>query len=374
MSRVAAPAILVLLALAALASAAPVLFHQSEFGSIQLTEEVGTFPNAPCDGPLVLVSAAEARSVPRYISVQCNAATSVNTAPHHVNQLTLRFVSGVQAHSSGLVALVTRKARLEEVTSSLHMNQAAFCVGFNADGSCQNAQAPIPIYSSQLLQASCSDCFVGFSGEFVLHLDVFRREFEIGFTNLTLDWAAVVTATAQKSWTVGFNKDYEVAKIEILNSKIGFIPIHVWVEIPLNLEASVTLSGQAEASIGLKANGNLGSLLSIYKDGKWTHESPSADFSYQVVKTFSYDGTADASASIVPQLQLHVDDIFDGNLVFTPLLTAHAEIHTGLKGCVSAQESMKLDWTGEVKLSFIRVDKTWDKNLWSQQHTIVNTC
>jgi hypothetical protein len=359
---------LIACSLAVAVYAAPIE-HVSEHGRALVSEHVVHLPSALCDGRHVHVPSATAATIAKYVVVEC---ANANPRAH------LRFVYKQTPHTSiaGVTVLHTRRAPVTEILQSLHVSQRAFCVGFNADGSCSTAAQQIPLFSAPNVNVVCEDCFVGFSGDFVLGLDLWRREFEIGFSNLTLDWAAVLQATAQKSWSVGVNKDWTVATIDILDTKIGLIPIHVYVTIPLNLQASLTVDGTAQADLGVKGHGDLGSLLASYKDGHWTHVTPSPVWSFDVVKQLSYDAKADAHAQLVPQLQLHVDDVFDGNLLFEPSATAHVELSGSPKPslCVSASVEAKAEWTGEVKLDWIKVDKTWDKVLFDEQKQIVNTC
>lgn len=351
----------ILLAAAVLAGCSATTYRVDQ-NTLQLSQQVVELETARCvdDYTVVAFGLQKKKKLPTYVSVP-------SCETHQ-----LRYVVDASFAKDGSATLETRPAWLSEVAAKLSLVQEHFCAGFNTKD-CQTAATQFPMFTSDIFSAACSNCFVGLGGNFVLDLDMGSKYFSIGFQNLTMDWAAVVSAHAQKSWSFAYDKTFINTQFDIVNTKIGPVPIHVYGQLTVPLTTALSVNGAAQASLGVQSVGNLGSLMAIYQNGQWSNVYPAPEFASSVVKTFSYDAQADGQASLQPSLSIFVDNVFQGKLAFTPSLTMHAQ-SSGGSACANASDELKLEFSGTVDFDWFHYDKSFDKVLFDQTYTIVHTC
>lgn len=261
------------------------------------------------------------------------------------------------------------------------------CVGVNADPTCTQAAAPIPVYTNGLITLTCDNCFAGISLD--VFFDIKIKGFQLnsiegGFRNITAESQLDLNLLATKSWSAGIDKTLPIAGGEnnpIVSFKLGSVPFIFWFEVNQQITGDATLQTTAQASAGVKAQYNIGdSYVSWDPDNHWQTHKPDP----QLVLTPSVSGSASFSGQadfrLTPSLKLHVNQLFSYTLQINPGMNMNIQGDTSSKQiCESVAYDVELTSQADLHLNInwanIHDDMTWGpKSIWAKNGTVSQVC
>jgi len=270
-----------------------------------------------------------------------------------------------------------------------HVHDKKICIGVNAGTDCTSAKAPISVYSNKYISISCDNCFAGFTADVFVAFEIqngFLHQLEGGFRQMAVNAALDLKLQASASWSAGVDKAIFHADDEgtpFLSFKVGPIPFMFWFEANAQMKADISLMATAEANAGVLMKYNMGDNYVAWDPvNHWRHvqTTPNLTFSPTVAGSAHFHGHGDVS--LVPSVALHLDKVFTTGLTLTPLLNldvdGQADIKSGAKLCESVDYSVDLAANAEIHIDMlfdlIKVDKTWNKDLWRKSGTLSKAC
>ena len=191
---------------------------------------------------------------------------------------------------------------------------AEFCFGWNIDKCNTVKQSSIPIMDVGDLDVSCDNCYFQTKGELEFDFHPLERKLRIGLENVELDFVGHLDALAAGDWSFDHSLHPSTFKVTLIDTHVEFVPIHVWLEVPLFVELKGGFSGEARGDIGISGHIDLGSWESIYDHG-WKHIYPNVTFelTHDIRSSVKAEGTTDLIVTVSPMI--HADDIFEGGIV-----------------------------------------------------------
>jgi hypothetical protein len=255
------------------------------------------------------------------------------------------------------------------------------CLGVNADASCTAAAAPYVLYQNELITVTCQNCFMAFSSDIMFSLEIHgfkMTTFQAGYANSTLAGELLLKIVATKDWSVGVDKTLPLIQPKnVIDLFTAGLPLRLWFEIPVELQASAQATATAEAQIGAKFDWFLGdNLLKWTPDTHWTHITPKPSFNWTTIAPTgdaSFDATT--TVSIRPSFIFHADNFWNTAVTMLPTVSyvAHADTTTK-KLCVKGtfDAILLLESKLEVNIPWLNVniDKTYGPKTYYDSGTL----
>jgi hypothetical protein len=320
----------------------------------------------------LLPSQLEAGFLLRYVtgSYQNGTTVYVDTAPAQYDQIyehaDISFGStGVSCESAGLGV-------------SQHV-----CVGINSDD-CESSKATIPVYQNADLNLQCTNCFAALEADIFFTLTI--KEFAVqslvaGFQNVKINAGAEVSFDAQKSWSVGTDKDLElVPKTPVIQFSIVEVPFALYFEAPMSMHVEATLPTTATAVAGLTATYSMDELsLDWAPSSGWQQNTTIPELSHQIQASGDASFSGQATISLVPTFKLMANQMFHMSTTVTPVFNLKVNGDAAKEQiCETANYSAKIDAEAEFKLNIpwlhINDDKKWSGEVFSKQGTLNQKC
>lgn len=209
--------------------------------------------------------------------------------------------------------LVTGGLVLLAATAVVGMS-ADFCFGWNVEKCDQPSRSEISLMKVGPIDVTCEGCYFQTKGTVEFDLEPLEKKLRIGVENMELDFVGMIDATASGQWSFQKSESPTIFKGTIINDHVGFIPIHIWFEIPLEIDLRGGLNGNVDGKIGVSVRAIIGSWETIYDHGGWKHINPNPhlEITHQLDSSMHAEGTVDLT--IQPEINIHVDDIFEGGL------------------------------------------------------------
>lgn len=198
-----------------------------------------------------------------------------------------------------------------------------FCFGFNADGTCKRPSSIIPLFNNKIMKVTCDNCFVGFSGEMFIdiELSLFKiKKVAIGFKNMYLKGGIGVELDAVGKYSYIYDKIYKVLeKFHIITFPIGPIKFEIMLDLPIEIYLSTYANANTNINIGSNLDINIGGLYLLYENGKFKVIKPSPITNYEqyMITRSTIDG--DVEFKILPTLSIYDSSIFKFNVMFEPI-------------------------------------------------------
>lgn len=228
-----------------------------------------------------------------------------------------------------------------------------FCFGFNADGSCKRPSSIIPIFDNKNMKVTCDNCFVGFSGEMFIDIELalFKvKKVAVGFKDMYLKGGLGVELDALGKYSYVYDKIYKVLeKFHIITFPIGPIKFEIMLDLPIEIYLSAYANANGNINIGTNLDVNIGGLYLLYENGRFTVIKPAPKINYDqyLVTRAGVDG--DVELKILPTLSIYDNSIFKFNVMFEP--TASLGMHGTLadrKVCANGNYELSINTNGNV--------------------------
>eukprot|EP00035_Acanthoeca_spectabilis_P027085 m.465312 g.465312 ORF g.465312 m.465312 type:complete len:444 (-) comp24094_c0_seq1:101-1432(-) len=241
------------------------------------------------------------------------------------------------------------------------------CIGFNTD--CKNgATQPLPIYQNQFLDITCSDCFLGYESDVFVTIEIDEwtlKKLAVGYKNMTMSGALVLTATAQAQWSNGVDKVLNIAQdVTLVDFHVGPIPFIITLDIPVDITASISFEATATAIFGAMSTWYIGDHYTSWDpDNHWQHVTPKPSLLWSAkVENASASFDATATFAVSPTLAMHIDSIFTYRASMVPTLTGEVKGDTTSKQvCASLSYDLAITANTELEIAipFANIDDDW---------------
>eukprot|EP01022_Parablepharisma_sp_SALTPOND_P008126 TRINITY_DN135245_c1_g1_i1.p1 TRINITY_DN135245_c1_g1~~TRINITY_DN135245_c1_g1_i1.p1 ORF type:complete len:515 (+),score=41.80 TRINITY_DN135245_c1_g1_i1:74-1618(+) len=242
------------------------------------------------------------------------------------------------------VLLHTAKGHYEELikdgsfdlskVEGLGEHEKTICFGANSNDQCDRAKSSIPLLSSPYMDLQCTNCFVGAKATVFLSVKIsfFKlREISAGLKDISVNAAFVLDMASRGGWTGDIDKTFKIVDhATIMQFWIGPVPISLWFEIPLEVQASAFIDAKALATIGAKANWALGDAYFSWTESKgWTMKKPNPTFHWDHMLRSEANFHADSVLTIVPSITVHATRLghFGVKLEPTLMAKAYGDVH-----------------------------------------------
>lgn len=296
-----------------------------------------------------------------------------NSIPSNI----LRRVVGAQHLDSWTIVVQTSPAKYDEIFDSAqigyHMDARSscesdreICIGYNTDCS-GAATSPLPLYSGQYITATCADCFAGLQADVFANISIqgFSLQYiEAGFRNVTTQAGMVLDAQANGQTSFSFQRNFPFATdFNIVNFKIGPVPIMLWFDASMGVDAEATYSAQAEVTLGATGAIAMGdATISWDPRNHWQHSK--LEFAPSMTHELKTSASLDVTAGLTlnPSFTFHFDNVFSYSMNANPSIKA--EVKGSLaegQVCLTSNYAMDVTTTAELKIDIPILDfeKDW---------------
>lgn len=229
----------------------------------------------------------------------------------------------------------------------------SFCLGWNT-ADCQGPQTSFNLFKNKFLTADCDNCFLGLSGVAFAKLEFssFKlKDVEAGFKNLNVKGGLGVSVEAAKSFNYAFNKVYPIIKsLDIASFYIGPVKVHIWVDMPIELDFGASANLDARISLGDNVNLALGSLYFDYTPGKGVSVvKPVLIPTVAPYLTTTATANGEAFFRVIPSVNFHVDNLLEFSTTLYPQLNAVASASLASRqACASGSYEVRAYVSGKV--------------------------
>jgi len=257
------------------------------------------------------------------------------------------------AHSIGFHEVIENgkfrfKPRVTPRLGSDHEKEHHFCVGFNTVD-CQSPTVSIPIFKEKFLDITCDNCFVGFSADLFIEIDVswfHIHRVSVGLKDMVINGALGVDIDSSYSTSYLYDKTYPIINHDnVISFNIGVIPIDVYIDLDVELIISAFLDANANLRYGTNFELNAGNAYVEWEKGHFTFHGPSDEFINTPYLTYSASLNSDAEFTVRPHLGITIDKIFEVEL------NAHPDAIFKLEGSV-AEKNLCLTGTYEIDVNY----------------------
>jgi len=304
-----------------------------------------------------------------------NCSSLVNDGSSIPSNILRRVVGATQ--DGHQVTVQTSPAKYDEIFDSAqigyHMEAGSscstdkpICLGYNTDCS-GAASAPLPLYSGQYIQASCADCFAGLKADVFANITIkgFNLEYlGAGFRNVSMEAGMVLDAQANGQTSLSLQRNFPfTTHFNIINFKVGPVPIMLWFDAAMAVDAEAAYSAHAEVSMGATGVIAMGdATISWDPVNRWQHST--LGFAPTMAHVLKTSATLDVTAKLTlnPSFSFHFDNVFDYSLNANP--TINAEIQGSLaqgQVCLTSNYAMDVTAKAELKIDIpiIKFEKDW---------------
>ncbi|MEB3184429.1 MAG: C1 family peptidase [Cyanobacteriota bacterium] len=215
-----------------------------------------------------------------------------------------------------------------------------FCFGWNVQKCDQITNPSIPLMNMGTVNVACDNCYFETKGTLDFDIHPLEKNLKVGFENLEIDFVGEIDASASGQWSFDKNESPTVFQATLIDTHIGILPVHVWLEVPISVDLQGQFSGNADGKIGITVKGNIGNWETEYNHG-WKHiyPNPTFDITHTLDTTIQAEGAA--SLKIQPQILLHVDNIFEGGITMNQLASIDIQMTEG--GALGVAENSELE-------------------------------
>lgn len=208
---------------------------------------------------------------------------------------------------------------------------ANFCFGWNVQGCDTVANPSISLMQVGPIDVTCENCYMEAKGSLEFEIHPVEKTLKLGLENLVLDFVGEIDASASGQWSFEKKETPTVFQATLIDTHIGILPVHIWMEVPILVDLQGQFVGNADGKIGVSVTGLIGSWEAEYDHG-WKHVYPNPTFEVSHTLDQSIQANGDLSLKIQPQILIHVDDIFDGGLTVNQAASVEVSIHEGVQG------------------------------------------
>jgi hypothetical protein len=252
--------------------------------------------------------------------------------------------------------------------TGLNKVKVPFCFGFNTDKSCSNPSYPIVLFSDDIVDITCDNCFIGFSGDVFIDMSFAAfhlKRVAVGFEDMYLKGGLGVYVKASKDMAYVYNKIFEVlSKFKLVSFGIGPLKFDVYVDMPINIYFSADLSAVATLRTGSNLNINIGDLYLQYENSKFQVVKPNPI----VIQDQYLDVKANVNGKlyfkIIPSISIYANSIFKFNVIFQPYVNLKLDASTTTRNvCVTGDYDLYAYVNGKVLSETIPDTKIYDSGV-----------
>ena len=295
------------------------------------------------------------------------------------------------------ITLTTAQANYNDVYSSADISYTTapdqggwnMCIGLNADPTtCMQAAGPITIYSSEVVDVSCENCFAGFHANVFFDLsikDFLLRRLAGGFRNLSVAAGIGLDLNAHVQKPI-LSVDKQLLHLggadhPVLSFRIGSIPFALWFESQMGFHGDLQLGAQAQADAGVQMQYLIGDNYVEWDEGKgWSHLKPDPSLNFTPELSAEANFALTANMGLTSEISMHI------NQIFTHTISLNPSVNAAITGdlfkrqlCLTSSYDAELVTQASLHMSIlwklVHVDATFGpKTLWSRQSTLPKKC
>jgi hypothetical protein len=229
------------------------------------------------------------------------------------------------------------------------------CIGFNIDSKTCNAPKEIfNLITNSYMRVDCDNCYLKIDStiNIIIEFETYAiKKISVRFDEMNLSGGLGFNVNGRIQWTYGYDKMYpEISHYDFANFDIGFLHIDAWLDIPTR--------------ILFDAYAYIGGNIKIGADIKW--KSPGMSFTYtpkegvKMVPPFTYPDftslldsklpiNANSILQIYPEIDLHLNNIFDLNIKTKPKVTNVVKHYASEnKICIYGNHQLVMDYQGKI--------------------------
>lgn len=245
--------------------------------------------------------------------------------------------------------LLSTVAGIAIAVSSVSAINVDFCFGWNVQKCGHITNPSIPLMNTGAINVACNNCHLETKGTLEFDIHPLEETLKIGFENLEIDFVGELDASASGQWSFDKSEYLTVFKGTLIDTRVGILPVHIWMEVPITVGLRGQFSGTADGKIGIAVRGTVGNWDAEYDHG-WKHVYPNStfDITHTLDATIQADGGA--AINIQPQIIIHVDDIFEGEIVVNQMASIYARLNEGGGSGIAENSELKCSlckWVAE---------------------------
>lgn len=224
--------------------------------------------------------------------------------------------------------ILTTVAAIAVAVASVTAIDVDFCFGWNVQKCDQITNPSIPLMNVGPVNVACDNCYLETKGKLDFDIHPLEKTLKIGIENLEIDFVGEIDATASGQWSFEKGESPTVFQATLIDTHIGVVPVHVWMEVPVTVDLQGQFSGNADGKIGITVKGLVGSWEAEYDHG-WKHVYPNPTFDITHTLDATIQAEGGVSLKIQPQVLLHVDNIFEGGITVGQIASIDATLNGG---------------------------------------------